>query len=249
MSENTVKLNAIVVKATQSGENDKLLTLLSPEEGKLTVIAKGVKSLKHQSRNACAPLCYSSFVLKKLKDGFYSLVSAELNESFRTLSEDVVLLSYGAYFASLTEMCVQPGIGADEEVRLLLNTLFVLCKRTDSAPLIKAVFELKLMELIGIVPEFSPECPCGICAVCFSVSEGETRCPEHKTEDSVSINQLQLKLAMYITESTLKDALFCEYDMKVSSSLSSLTEPFLRYHLGNLPKTLDYLHEIVEKMA
>ena len=40
MSENTVKLNAIVVKATQSGENDKLLTLLSPEEGKLTVIAE-----------------------------------------------------------------------------------------------------------------------------------------------------------------------------------------------------------------
>ena len=249
MSENTIKLNAIVVKATQSGENDKLLTLLSPEEGRLTVIAKGVKSLKHQSRNACAPLCYSSFVLKKIKDGFYSLVSAELNESFRTLSEDVVLLSYGAYFASLAEMCVQPGIGADDEVRLLLNTLYVLCKRPAAAPLIKAVFELKLMEFIGIIPEFSSECPCGNDAVYFSVSEGETRCIEHRTEDSVAINNAQLKLAVYITESSLKDALFCEYDMKVSASLSALTEPFLRYHLGNLPNSLDYLHAIIEKMA
>ncbi len=248
MSEITVKLNAIVVKVTQSGENDKLLTLLSPEEGKLTVIAKGVKSLKHQSRNACAPLCYSSFVLKKLKDGFYSLVSAELNESFRTLSEDVVLLSYGAYFASLAEMCVQSGIGADEEVRLLLNTLYVLCKRKDAAPLIKAVFEFKLMEFIGIVPEFSLECPCGNTSVCFSVSEGETRCSEHRTEDSIALNQAQLRLAMYITESNLKDALFCEYDMNVSASLSAITEPFLRYHLGVLPKSLDYLHQIIEKM-
>ena len=248
MSENTVKLNAIVVKVSQSGENDKLLTLLSPEEGKLTVIAKGVKSLKHQSRNACAPLCYSSFVLKKLRDGFYSLVSAELNESFRTLSEDVVLLSYGTYFASLSEMCVQQGIGAEEEVRLLLNTLYVLCKRSDSAPLIKAVFELKLMELIGIIPEFSPECPCGEKAMYFSVSEGEVRCNEHKTEDSIFINPAQLKLATYITEASLKDALFCEYDMEVSASLSALTEPFLRYHLGNLPKSLDYLHQIIEKL-
>ena len=51
MQENTGKLNAIVVSAAQSGENDKLLTLLSPEEGKLTVIAKGVRSLMHQRRN------------------------------------------------------------------------------------------------------------------------------------------------------------------------------------------------------
>lgn len=248
MSENTIKINAIVVKAAQSGENDKLLTLLSPQMGKLSVIAKGVKSLKHQSRNACAPLCYSSFVLKKIKDGFYSLVSAELMESFRTLSEDVVLLSYGAYFAALTDMCVQGGTEADEEVRLLLNTLYVLCRRTDCAPLIKIVFEIKLMELVGIVPEFSPECPCGGKAVYFSVSEGETRCSEHKTENDISITPLQLRLLMYITESSLKDALFCEYDMGVAVSLSTLTEPFLEYHLGSLPKSLSYLHEIIKKI-
>ncbi len=249
MSENTIKINAIVVKAAQSGENDKLLTLLSPEMGKLSAIAKGVKSLKHQSRNACAPLCYSSFVLKKIKDGFYSLVSAELMESFRTLSEDVVLLSYGAYFAALTSMCVQSGTEANEEVRLLLNTLYVLCKRADSAPLIKIVFEIKLMEFVGIVPEFSPECPCGKKAVYFSISEGETRCLEHRTEDAISIAPSQLKLLIYITESSLKDALFCEYDMGVAASLYALTEPFLEYHLGNLPKSLKYLHEIIEKLA
>ena len=247
MSENTIKINAIVVKAAQSGENDKLLTLLSPEEGKISVIAKGVKSLKHQSRNACAPLCYSSFVLKKFKDGFYSLISAELNESFRTLSEDVVLLSYGAYFAALCEMCVQRGTGADEEVRLLLNTLYVLCKRPNNGPLIKAVFELKLMELVGIIPEFSPECPCGNKAMFFSFSEGEVRCPLHKTPDAAPVNEAQLKLMMYITESSLKDALFCEYDMGVSTSLSTLTEPFLSYHLGNLPDSLNFLHQIVKK--
>jgi len=248
MQENTVKLNAIVVSAAQSGENDKLLTLLSPEEGKLTVIAKGVRSLKHQSRNSCVVLCYSSFVLKKIKDGFYSLVSAELNENFRTLSEDVVLLSYGAYFASLTEMCVQPGIGAEEEVRLLLNTLFVLGRRPDSAPLIKAVFEFKIMELCGIVPEFTYECPCGAAGSFFALDDGEIRCSSHKTPDSVAMNPAQIKLALYITGSSLKDALYCSYDAAVSESLSSVTEPFLSYHLGKLPKSLEYLHQIIKKL-
>lgn len=248
MSDDTIKLNAIVIKATKSGENDKMLTLLSQEEGKVTVLAKGLMSLKHKSKSACAPLCYSSFVLKKVKDGFYTLISAELNESFRPLSEDVVLLSYGAYFASLAEMCVQSGVSADEEVRLLLNTLYVLCKRPDDAPLIKAVFEFKIMELCGIVPEFEYECPCGNEGFFFSVSEGEVRCAEHKTLEAVSIHKAQIQLAKYITESTLKDALFCKCDKAVSSALSSVTEPFLRYHLGNLPNSLDYLHSIIEKL-
>ena len=247
MSEKTVKLSAIVVKSSQSGENDKLLTLLSPEEGKLTVTAKGVRSLKHPSRNACCPLCYSSFVLKKIKEGFYSLVSAELIEGFRTLSEDVVLLSYGAYFAALTEFCVQIGTQASEEVRLLLNCLHVLGKRPENASLIKAVFEFKLMELIGIVPEFSLECPCGNKGSFFSISDGEMRCSQHRTQDSVSISDLQIKAASYITQNSLRDALFSSCNQEISDSLSEITEPFLLYHLGNLPKSLDYLHKIINK--
>ena len=224
MSDNTIKINAVVVKAVKSGENDKMLTLLSPEMGKLTVIAKGIMSLKHKSKGACAPLCYSSFVLKKIKDGFFSLTSAELIEGFRTLSEDVVLLSYGAYFASLAEMCVQSGIMADEEVRLLLNTLYVLCKRPDEAPLIKAVFEFKIMELCGIVPEFEHECPCGDNGTHFCFSDGEVRCSAHKTADAIPVNKAQIQLSKYITESTLKDALFANCDKEISASLSSISD-------------------------
>lgn len=244
MSENTVKINAIVGKAVQSGENDRTLTLLSPQMGKLTVIAKGVRSLKHPSRGSAMPLSYSSFVLKKIKDGLYSLVSADLIESFRPLCEDVVLLSYGAYFADLCRIAVQSGIEAEEEVRLLLNTLFVLTKRPDSPELIKVVYELKLMELCGIMPEFFPECPCGNMAEYFSLSDGEVRCSEHRDESSKKISAAALQLATYISENNLKDALFANADNCLGYELSKITEPFWAYHLGNLPDSLQYLRKI-----
>ena len=252
MAENTVKINAIVAKALQSGENDRTLTLLSPKMGKLTVIAKGVRSLKHQSRSSCVPLtdaCFvpfrvQIFVLKKIKDGFYSLVSADLIESFRPLMEDVVLLSYGAYFADLCRIAVQSGIEAEEEVRLLLNTLFVLCKRPDCPELIKTVYELKLMELCGIMPEFSPECPCGEMAEYFSLSDGEVRCKEHRDEASEKISPAGLALAIYISENNLKDALFANADNRLGYELSKITEPFWAYHLGKLPESLQYLRKI-----
>lgn len=248
MSENTVKINAIVIKSKESGENDRLLTLLSPSMGKLTVSAKGVRSLKHKSRSACMMLSYSSFVLKKIKDGLYSLTSADLIESFSALSSDVELLSYGAYFADLAGMCIQSGTQSEEEVRLLLNTLYVLCKRQDAAPLIKIVFELKMMELCGLYPEISRECPCGAEGKFFSVSDGEIRCSMHKSNADIPLSQNEISLLLYITENSLKDALFASCDMSIASSLSKLTEAFLSYHLGYLPKSLSFLREIIKKM-
>ncbi len=248
MSENTVKINAIVARSVQSSENDRTLTLLSPEIGKLTVIAKGVRSLKHQSRSSAVALSYSSFVLKKIKDGLYSLVSADLIESFRPLCEDVVLLSYGAYFADLCRTVVQNGIEAEEEVRLLLNSLYVLCKRSDCPELIKVVYELKLMELCGIMPEFSSECPCGESAEYFSFSDGEVRCASHKDESSKKITPNALMLAIYISENNLKDALFCNADNTLGYELSAITEDFLTYHLGNLPQSLQYLRKISKNL-
>ena len=248
MQQDAIKINAIVVRSKESGENDRTLTLLSPEVGKITVMAKGVKSLRHKSRSSCFPLSYSSFVLKKIKDNLYSLTSADLIESFRPLCEDVLLLSYGAYFADLCSMCVQSGTEADEEVRLLLNTLYVLSKRADDAPYIKTVFELRMAELCGIVPEFSYECPCGRKGMFFSPSDAQILCDAHKTPDALAITQEEISVLLYILENPLKDALFAKCDTSAAISTGRITEAFLRYHLSILPPSLDYLHQITKKL-
>ncbi len=248
MSESTIKINAIVVKSAQSGENDRTLTLLSPQMGRLTVITKGVRSLKHQSRASTAPLSYSSFVLKKIKDGLYSLISADLIEGFRPICEDVLLLSYGTYFADLCKISVQNDVEAEEEVRLLLNTLFVLSRRTDACELVKVVFELKMMEILGIIPEFSAQCPCGNKAEYFSFSDGEVRCFEHRDTAFEKISPSALNLAIYITHNNLKDALFCNAENSLAYELSVFTERFWEYHLGKLPDSLEYLRKILKKL-
>ncbi len=246
MSTDTVKIKGIVIRSNQSGENDRILTLLSNELGRISVIAKGARSLKHKSQGAISPLCYSNFILKPIKDNLYSLTSAELIEGFHSISEDIELLSYGAYFMSLCEMGVQGGMEADEEVRLLLNTLYVLTKRSESAPLVKVVFELKLAELFGIMPEFSPECPCGEKASHFSISSSETRCSLHKEEESFYISPRLINLAKTILEFSLKDALFIMASNEDAFNLDLIIEPFLRFHLGNLPKSLDFLHNTLK---
>lgn len=243
MANDTIKIKAIIIRSADSGENNRILTLLSHELGKISVIAKGARSLKHKSQGATNVLCYCDFILKPIKDNLYSLTSAELIEGFRSISESIELLSYAAYFMGLCEMGVQSGINANEEVRLLLNTLYVLSKRPESGALIKAVYELKLAEIFGFMPEFSSCCPCGKDATHFCIQDSEMRCREHKSEDCIYLTARQIKILETICESSVKDALFLTCSNEDSSSLSSVIEPFLHYHLGNLPKSLEFLHK------
>lgn len=248
MSGESIKTKAIVCRSTNTGENDKMLTLLSGELGKISVIAKGVRSLKHKSRGASGVLCYSDFVLKKIKDGLYSLVSAELIEGFRPLSERIELLSAGNYFANLSESCIMQGTAAADEVSLLLNALYMLGRRPESIWLIKAVFEIKLCELLGIMPEFSENCPCNEKATHFCVSDGEMRCDAHKDGDCVFISAGPLALACYIAKNSLRDSFFAVCNEGDAQKLSAVTEPFLQFHLGKLPNSLEYFYSILKNL-
>lgn len=248
MQGESIKTKAIVVRSSQSGENNRVLTLLSPDLGRLTVIAKGVRSLRHKSMGSVQFLCYSEFVIKKIKDGLYSLVSAELIEGFFPISESVELLSYASYFASLCEMCVQPFSDSSEEVRLLLNTLHVMIKRKDHPELMKAVFEIKLCELCGIMPFFDVLCQCGEAAEFFNIADGEMCCSAHKSASCVSLAPNSISLAQYISSSTLKDALYADCENDLAFPLRRVLEPFIAYHLGNIPKSLEYLHKISKKI-
>ena len=62
-----ITVHGLNVRETETGDFDKLITLVTQEMGKITVTGKGVKSLKSRHMVACQPFAYSTFVLKKSK--------------------------------------------------------------------------------------------------------------------------------------------------------------------------------------
>ncbi len=98
-----VKTEAIVLRAIDYQENDKILTLFSPSLGKITVGAKGVKKPTAKLAFAAQPFCFSEYVLAE-KGGRYTLKSAYLHESFFSLRYDVVRF-YAA--CAMAEVCLR----------------------------------------------------------------------------------------------------------------------------------------------
>ena len=83
-----IKLSAVTLRAADYGENDKILTLLTAENGKITAGIKGVKKPNAKLKFAAQPFCFAEFVLVKKGDKLTVTNCSEL-ESFYDLRTDI----------------------------------------------------------------------------------------------------------------------------------------------------------------
>lgn len=166
----------LVLRETQYKDNDKLLSILTEELGLITAKARGVKRKNSPLRGGCQLLTYSEFTLFE-RNGYYTINEADPQSLFSGLHQDIELLSLGAYFAQLLET-VSASDGIEPELLpLCLNSLYALETLKKPQALVKAVFELRLMCLIGFAPMLDGCSCCGTeKATRFLLQEGALIC-------------------------------------------------------------------------
>lgn len=179
MERLTVK--GLVLRETPVGDNDKLLTLLTAERGKMTVSGRGVRSLRNRHMASTQQFCYASFTLVKSKSIYPYISDSELIESFFGLRGDIVRLAFASYVCEVAEHVSVEESGDVELLRLVLNTLYATSSGKKPIPLIKAAFELRCAAVLGMCPDLS--C-CSVCgakeALLFylEIIEGNLVCPD-----------------------------------------------------------------------
>jgi len=139
----------LVLRETDTRDADKILTVLTPDRGKLAVIARGARRKGSRVAAACQLLAYSEMTLYE-RGRWTMLDAADTIELFDGLRQDLTALSLAAYFAELTE-AVSDGSGGDV-LPLLLNALYALSALHKPPQLVKPAFQLRLMALAGYEP-------------------------------------------------------------------------------------------------
>lgn len=82
------KVNALVLRAVDYNENDKILTLLTAERGKISAGIKGVRKAAAKLKFAAQPFCFAEYVLSCRGDK-YTVINASECESFYDLRCDI----------------------------------------------------------------------------------------------------------------------------------------------------------------
>lgn len=141
----------IILRETETKEANKILTVLTAERGKISVIARGARRKRCKFAACAQSLAYSELTLYQ-KGEWYYLNEGSTLELWNGLRTDLDAMALGFYFAELTEAVTTEGEAAPELLRHLLNGLYALSTLHKAAALAKPVFELKLLCLAGYEP-------------------------------------------------------------------------------------------------
>ncbi len=157
MARERTVVKGIVLRAVDTKESDRILTILTPH-GKLPVVAKRARSRKSRVTACTQLLAYAEFTLSE-SHGWQYLAEGSTLELFDGVRQDIELLSLASYFAELTEAVAPENVESGEVLSLLLNALYALGTLKRPQAQVKAAFELRLMGLTGFEP-LADACAC-----------------------------------------------------------------------------------------
>ena len=143
---------ALVLRTVDYKETDKILTLLTQDQGKLTASARGCRKKGSAIAAGCQLLAWAEVVLYDYQ-GRWSVKEAAVERLFQGVRDDIERLALGCYFAEVTELLAVEGEENPELLSLILNSLHALDKMPEKPlSLVKAAFEWKAMALAGYEP-------------------------------------------------------------------------------------------------
>lgn len=192
--------HGMVLKATNVGEYDKRLVLLTKERGKIVAFARGARRQKSLLAGSSQPFCFGEFKLYEGKDA-YSLNGAEIDAYFYDILADVEATCYGCYFMELADYFLHENIDATDSLRLIYASLKALQNPKLPNALIKCIFELKMLMIHG---EYPQTFMCTACdaenPVYFSVARGGVLCADcaAKIDDAVPVDGSTIYTMQYI---------------------------------------------------
>ena len=233
----------LVLRVTDYSDRDSLLTLLTPNNGKLTVKARGLRRKNSPLAAPCQLLAYGEFTLFEYR-GMYTINEAASVELFQNLRKDLIKLSLGTYFAQVADLISQEDMPTPELLSLVLNCLHVLCENVPEEKA-KAVFELRCACLAGYMPDLSGCHACGDDAPDrFDLSAGCLECSRCRNLNSggirMPVSAGTLQAMRYIVLCQPKRLFSFELGNENVTQLAQITEAYLTTQLERGFSTLDF---------
>ena len=248
MDNRKLVTRGVVLRQTDTKESDKILTVLTADLGKISLIAKGARRKNSRIAAASELLVYSEMTIFR-KGNWYLLDEASTLELFDGVRRDFLLLSLASYFSELTEAVTGEGEDAREILPLFLNALYALGKLHKEPRQVKAAFELRLLSLAGFEPLVDG------CAVCgapipekpmLDVVKGVVHCGACKEKGGLSLPLTQgaLEAMQHIVHGSPKRLYSFTLPPVDLQLLSHAAEAFAAAQLERSFRTLEYYKSV-----
>ena len=260
----TIQTKALVLKTCNMNDNDKLITFFSVEYGRITAIAKGVRSHKHKDFSALQQFCYSDVVLNCKQGGLYTVASAQVINNFFNLRNDVTKVAFASYYMDVVADVAQDATGDEDYFSFVLNTLYLTENAdnkgqddiTSKLKKLKMIFEIKTVCQMGVMPTVARCVCCGkdkkldyfssvdsgaVCADCIGRYSGSAKLP-------YAVNETVLKVINYVMSSDNRKVFNFSVTEELLNVLCTISENYLISQTDTFYKSLSFLHKLLVGM-
>ena len=121
------KLNGIVIAENNMGDYDKMLTILTPNYGKISCVAKGARRPKSALLAGTQLFCFGEYLVYK-GTNTYHMNSCETIEIFYNLRTDLDKLKYAMHINKIIQDVTEENDNCYRILQLFLNTLYAIYK-------------------------------------------------------------------------------------------------------------------------
>lgn len=235
----TCKVKGILLRMGQTVHEERVLTILTERQGCITVFAKSSRK-----KNQYDQFYYGEWMLYETAGGNYLLNSFSLEEPFHALREQMENTFLASYFAQLVLYFAKGAPGETGVLlSLLLNSLYLLGKGKPPR-LVKSVFELKTMQLMGYCPSLAS---CGHPGSLFALEDGSILCTScGVAAKGVPVTGSVVAALTYILNQPPAKAFNFTVPKPELLRLSHLTEEFTLYHLELRASALEMWKTVYE---
>jgi DNA repair protein RecO (recombination protein O) len=246
----TIRTAALILRRSNFGEADRLITLLTPHHGKFDAIAKGVRK-PNSKKTGHVELFMKSDLLIAAGRSIDLITQAEMIDPYLPIREDLTRGAYASYAAELLDRFTRESDDTHTETlfELLDSTFSRLCQDDDPRRVIR-YYELMLLDAVGFRPELQE------CVVTheeiqpvdqfFSYDGGGVVSPQGSTHGSglVPLAMTTLKLLRHMQRSAYPQITALTISESLHNDAERILLGYIRFLLESRLQSIEFLRQI-----
>jgi DNA repair protein RecO (recombination protein O) len=251
--EKVYRTDSLVIRRTDFGEADRLLTVLTPERGKLKLLAKGARKPTSRKSGHVELFTLGQLMVAVGRD-LDIVTQAETLEPYRELRDDLLRTTYAYYFAELVDAFTAERDENRPVFDLLRDAFGWLCVEQDLA-LVARYFELHLLGLVGYQPQLYL---CGGCKMqlepttnYINVGEGSVFC-RNCGYDRAGMSALPvntLKVLRFLQTRDWQTCRLLHLSATSQAEIEGILNRYITYHLERKVKSMAFIHRLRSQMG
>lgn len=184
-----IKINGIVIAENNMGDYDKMLTVLTPNFGKISCVAKGARRPQSALLAGTQLFCFGEYMMYK-GTNTYHINSCETIEIFYNIRTDLDKLKYAIHINKIIQDITEENENCYRILQLYLNTLYTISETDKNLDLVISVFKMRLLSILGYTPRIMK------CTKCkekdnltkFSIRDNGFKCEACGRQDKSAID-------------------------------------------------------------